>query len=420
MTQVLNIFRKDTRRFWPEITVVLALTVAMMAIAPYEWRGDFYRDISLEVLRELAMLLSPLLVIGWLLLISRVVHAEPLVGDRQFWITRPYEWRRLLAAKVLFVAAYVVAPLLLMQCVVLARAGFAPGQWIPGLLLNLVVVAAMILLPMMAVATVTTGFGRVALVGIGVLLAAVLTSVTTAIVAQRHPATQGAPEPIGTLVMYALLLGICVVVVLLQYAKRNTRMALLLLGGMIAGLVAVVFAAPDRRLIDRMYPPGNGPAPAVLTLNAAVTPSSGQTEWANGTIVGKDVPLTVDGVAEGYRPLFDEVKFTMEAANGARWVSGWQHLQYPRESGEMDAKDVSGGDSGGDDPTEKKQGVQIMMPRTVFDEFKGGPVALHLSLAVTEAKMVGVTEVSAAEGEFAVPGVGYCETGGWPKLGALE
>jgi len=30
-----------------------------------------------------------------------VVHAESLVGDRQFWITRPYEWKKLLTAKAL-------------------------------------------------------------------------------------------------------------------------------------------------------------------------------------------------------------------------------------------------------------------------------------------------------------------------------
>jgi hypothetical protein len=37
--------------------------------------------------------LSVLLAISWVMLVMRAVHAEGLVGDRQFWLTRPYEWK---------------------------------------------------------------------------------------------------------------------------------------------------------------------------------------------------------------------------------------------------------------------------------------------------------------------------------------
>ena len=43
----------------------------------------------------------------WLVLISRVVHDEGLVGDRQFWITRPYPWQILLTAKLAFIFAFI-------------------------------------------------------------------------------------------------------------------------------------------------------------------------------------------------------------------------------------------------------------------------------------------------------------------------
>ena len=75
--------------------------------------------------------------VSWWLLISRAVHAEALVGDRQFWITRPYEWKSLLAAKLLFLAIYIYASILLAQCALLRAAGFHPLSYMPGLLYNL-------------------------------------------------------------------------------------------------------------------------------------------------------------------------------------------------------------------------------------------------------------------------------------------
>jgi hypothetical protein len=35
-----------------------------------------------------------------------VIHAEALVGDRRFWLTRPYEWKKLLGAKALFLLVF--------------------------------------------------------------------------------------------------------------------------------------------------------------------------------------------------------------------------------------------------------------------------------------------------------------------------
>ena len=48
--------------------------------------------------------------VAWYL-IARLIHAETLPGDRQFWITRPYRWQSLLGAKVLFVLVFLNLPM---------------------------------------------------------------------------------------------------------------------------------------------------------------------------------------------------------------------------------------------------------------------------------------------------------------------
>jgi len=104
MNQILNIFRKDTRRFWPEIVLSLVITAAFALIYPVQWlpgTGERVRE-----LQYLASVFTGLVPVSWWLLIGRVVHAETLVGDRQFWITRPYEWKKLLGAKVLFLLVW--------------------------------------------------------------------------------------------------------------------------------------------------------------------------------------------------------------------------------------------------------------------------------------------------------------------------
>ncbi len=109
--------------------------------------------------------------VSWWLLISRVIHAETLVGDCQFWITRPYDWKKLLAAKALFLFCFLYLPLFLAQCFLLMRAGFSSALAIfRGLLFNLYLISAVLVLPLLALATVTSSFARMTLAILGILL----------------------------------------------------------------------------------------------------------------------------------------------------------------------------------------------------------------------------------------------------------
>ena len=138
MNQVLHIFRKDARHLWREIAASLALLVAFAWLDIRSWSqpyGAMATGVSVLLSAEmLPGLVNLLLPVSWIFLIVRVVQGESLVGDRQFWVTRPYDWKQLLAAKALFVLTFVNFPLLLADAFLLAHAGFHPTHYLAGLL----------------------------------------------------------------------------------------------------------------------------------------------------------------------------------------------------------------------------------------------------------------------------------------------
>jgi hypothetical protein len=87
MNQIIHVFRKDVRRHWLELSISLVLLAAFAWREPREWKSAFDTD---PLSHFLSGVLSVLVPISWSLLIVRIIHGESLVGDRQFWVTRPY------------------------------------------------------------------------------------------------------------------------------------------------------------------------------------------------------------------------------------------------------------------------------------------------------------------------------------------
>src|SRR5580658_389901 len=114
MKLITHIFLKDVRHLWREIAVSLALVVTYGRNVPYSWAhpgvaatgaaalvGAFF---DAEFWARMLVVLVP---VAWVFTVIRVIQSESLVGDRQFWVTRPYDWRQLLAAKLLFILVFV-------------------------------------------------------------------------------------------------------------------------------------------------------------------------------------------------------------------------------------------------------------------------------------------------------------------------
>jgi hypothetical protein len=148
MRQALHIFREDTRHLWCEIGLALLVTVLFTVS---EIRH------AIEGVGKSGYLGRYLLPLAWWILIARVIHAEPLPGDRQFWLTRPYSRKSLLAAKALFILVWVNLPKLVADIVIVGAGAFSLRAELPGLLWSQVLLTAVFVLPMAALAAITTG-----------------------------------------------------------------------------------------------------------------------------------------------------------------------------------------------------------------------------------------------------------------------
>ena len=170
MNQVFNILKKDIRHYWRESVGSIALLAAFARYDVRSWanQGLGAYDAGTFLLHSISSpgLIDALLPLSWAFVIVRVIQGESLVGDRQFWVTRPYEWKKLLCAKVIFILVVINLPLLITDIFLLARAGFPPAHYIVGLLWMQTMIGLLVLLvaALAAVTATVVQFGLALLV----------------------------------------------------------------------------------------------------------------------------------------------------------------------------------------------------------------------------------------------------------------
>ncbi len=162
MKQALHIFRKDARHLRWEI-VLLLVTIFLFAWsemrAPFGAWGGVYRSYGgldnyiVEGLLRVNPIAQILIVALAIILVGRVVHAEALPGETQFWLTRPYSRRSLLGAKCLFLAAFLIVPMTLSDIALVMASGFRVSQYLPGLVWEQILRGAVVMAPALALAS---------------------------------------------------------------------------------------------------------------------------------------------------------------------------------------------------------------------------------------------------------------------------
>src|SRR5579885_135409 len=143
MRQTLHIFQKDIRYLRYDLYLVLALEVI------FGWMSARHVD---------TVWIQTLLPIAASYLIVRLIHAEAIPGDRQFCITRPYRWKSLAAAKILFILLFIELPVFAVQFLILVVEGFPLGYYLPALLWSQVLLTFAVWLPIAALASMTKTF----------------------------------------------------------------------------------------------------------------------------------------------------------------------------------------------------------------------------------------------------------------------
>jgi len=391
MSQTLHIFRKDIRHHWPEILVSLLLLAAFVWHESAEWSGNFP---SLSLLQILFSFVNTLLPLSWCLMIVRLVHEESLVGDRQFWVTRPYEWPSLLAAKLLFLVVFIHLPVFVAQLLLLSRASFPIAPNLTGLLGMQIGLGLLFLAPV-TLAVVTRSLAQALIVAIGTFL--VFLAVGSLVSLVPSETMSSALENSGIL-QGSLLLAAPVAAILWQYARRRTwhSRSLLLAAG--AAMVLADVVTPYRTLIERQYPLADSAHPAPVQLSVLPPPpppvkKAPSSQGPLGNTVLISIPVHVSAVAKHSVALANGMLVSMEGPGNFKWDSGWN---------------PSGMEFW---PEESSSALQFSMKRHLYESIKSSPLHLHLSLALSEFKESSLRELSLPEGEFAVQGVGYCHVG---------
>jgi hypothetical protein len=399
MKQILHIFAKDVRRFWPEILISLAITAAFAWLYPTQWLTMHLSASPPRITNQLIHLLLLLVPVSWWLLISRLIHAERLVGDTQFWLTRPYEWKKLLTAKLLFLVLFLYLPIFIAQCLLLAVAGFHPLSYLPGLLYNLLIITGIIVLPLVALATVTSSFARMTLTVLGILCGIAGILVLSSYVNMEHFTVPNEPN-----YALALVLSVCGAAVVVQYAFRKVWLARLLLIAPPVLFICISEFIPSSSLslIDRAYPRPASTADAPIQLSygpdAFHQPRAYQARRANEVEI--DIPLKLSGIGEGFAVVSDGVRVSIESPSGFRWISPWVPVYMTDYL-----------------PEDKDSYVKFTMPRDIYDKLKSTPLSVRLTIALTQVQATNITNISLPSREFSVPDFGNCSPSQWmPSL----
>jgi hypothetical protein len=388
MKQAFHIFAKDVRLYWIEILANLTLTALFVWFYPMSWRESQ----TILVWPWVPSTTVGLMLVSWLVLITRVIHAENLVGERQFWITRPYRWPQLIAAKVLFVAAFLYVPFFLALCLLLRQAGMHPYSYMAGLFYELLLTTGIAVLPMACLAAVTSNFAKTLLALLGVILftggVAYLSSILP---------TSSTTDSFSDVLSFVVAVSVFVAVLLIQYSRRSTGIAWALIVALAVTFAVFGLAVPEDFAIKDLYPVSTSTRGPRIAFSQALTSASvTRSDLRNSREITVVFPITISGIAPNTALRISAARVSLTGLDGTRWTSHWQDVFVTLLPGESTGA------------------VSLKISRSYFDRMKDKPVTVEMSAALTLLKAGNATRLTLPTKRFELPGGGLCHaSGGW-------
>ncbi|HZQ56342.1 MAG TPA: hypothetical protein VFB14_29405 [Bryobacteraceae bacterium] len=303
MKQALHIFKKDVRYLRYEIAITL---IAVLAFAIAGAHHISTIGVFLPVL--------------WWFLIARVVYAEPLPGYRQFWITRPYERKSLFGAKALFILCFVNLPLLIADAIILLAVGLSVAHHLGGLLWTQVLLTVAFVLPAAAFAVMASGLGEL-------VIATLLIVVGILIWLSGLFLRGGSPwfelEWVRTYCLIAELAAAAAIVVLWQYARRNTlatRFVMIVAAIVLLASYALLPWTPAFALQTHLSRWKVNPNSIRVALDS-------DRKWLGRVYTDEreqviaELPLRITGLPAGTVPEPNGLTVSLRAPDGAAWTA---------------------------------------------------------------------------------------------------
>jgi hypothetical protein len=396
MTEALRIFRKDVRHLWP-MALVTIVVIALFGGRDFQLAHGF-----LKVYNSRFGTAEPFVVlIAWWCLAGIVVQQESLVGDRQFWLTRPISRGSILAAKIFFLLAFVSLPSLAAQSVVLAVTGFSPLAWLPSLLFNQVLIATYFG-PPLSVAVVTRNFRDYCFASVSAF-AVVFFSLESFVRIDENQ--WGGVEWARDLVVQLTCLTLGVAVLTIQYRSRRTTLARVVIGFFAAilalfpafggwrqafALTAALAREPQAGARVRIaFDPAGGPPSHIETLAGEQTPRARVA-----------FPVQLAGIPPGRQLSSERVSATIQAP-GSSWTSGWT---YSNEvAGRTVWRNI-------DDwlAQDGRYWLSVSIPAAWYQKTKEQPVDLYVRVAFSLFSDPQATMLPPRPQMYFVPDVGLC------------
>ena len=397
MNQILHIFKKDAHRHWPEILISLALLAFFTRHELHPWQNsNAFSSLSPYFFILAGRYITPATILFWAFLIIRAVQGESLVGDRQWWVTKPYEWWNLLAAKLLFILIFISVPLFHVHLLLLHQFGFPILPNLSTLLLTQLALYFVLFLPALLLASLTKNFGQLLLTAACILLV----GAGIAWLATKIPSgDMESPPAIVEHFQDFLLWGSVVAVPVWQFARRRRWVSAAALLAVLAVNSLISVVVPNAKTMEKDYPSveaQTSPARIAIRQPAEMTGRRNTNPWSDAVPdVYLHVPITVSGVAPGTTVMVDVMKITTDSPKDSRWSHGWkyQHVELW--------------------PEDQLKSLSYEVARKEYEKVKTKPLHLHIELALSEYQEGDARILSVPAGRFVDETLGICRIDPW-------
>jgi hypothetical protein len=377
MKIVLHILAKDLRRHRWEI--------ALLVLAGAAWVWQTVSPLGWEWLRQRGFV--PVLFFGlWFFVTIRVVQGESLVGDREFWMTRPYRWGQLIVAKALLLVLCLNVPFFIAHIVFLHSADI-PLSWnfVPGLLFLQLGFAFFFTFPAAALATVTESLVQWGLAVAGMFVYALMLSWLPW---NKLPQGLEGGESVCTVLGMALIAPALAFVLVWQYARRRVWPARMAYAGALLVVPLVILLSRTPLIRSIAYPHEKGPGTFQLSVAEDQAGNRSYTRTNDGAVIGipvvastGDADTTVDA---------DGLQVTLTGDSGWRWQSEWLNhsISFSKDSPTWD--------------------IRFEMPSKLADQMARLHAKASVELAYGVYRFGRPLRVDTSAKRFELPGVGFC------------